>query len=254
MNAARMFRKGCAEPNTGAERLSAQSRTHIDERKGRHTMDHDRPPFGGGPRHGRGERHWPPHMWRDMPRDFAEDFDRGGRGGGGRDRVERGALRYVLLDALRDGPKHGYEIIKSLEERTGGAYAPSPGTVYPTLQYLEDLGLIRPEQVDERRVFALTEAGTGELTAHAEIVDRFWSRFTARESMGASGAEVGFVRDEFNDLMRTIWGGVRSAAMRGDHEAIRNVRLALERCKSEVREIITRGAAGTPGNGPEGQQ
>src|SRR5437588_12779767 len=60
----------------------------------------------------------------------------GGPGGppwhGMRERLERGLLRYVILDVLSDGPKHGYEIIKRLEERTGGRYAPSPGTLYPT--------------------------------------------------------------------------------------------------------------------------
>ena len=67
--------------------------------------------------------------------------------------------RYILLDALRDGPKHGYEIIKTLEERSGGKYVPSPGTVYPTLQYLEDQGLVRATEEADRRIYqSLTPA------------------------------------------------------------------------------------------------
>src|SRR5262249_21978894 len=70
-----------------------------------------------------------------------------GRGGGGRFRggrmFEQGDLKYVILQLLDEKPRHGYEIIKELEDRFGGAYSPSPGTVYPTLTMLEDLGYAR---------------------------------------------------------------------------------------------------------------
>jgi DNA-binding PadR family transcriptional regulator len=181
-----------------------------------------------------------------MFREFADEFVGERRGRGRHDRMERGTLRYVLLDALKDGPKHGYEVIKSLDERTEGRYAPSPGTVYPTLQYLDDLGLVRAEQADERRVYAITDAGRTELAAHDEVVRAFWSRFTEQAAPGQSRAEVGFVRDEFGDLTRTVWEGVRGIMRSGDHAAIRDIRLALERCKNDVREIIARSASGGP--------
>src|SRR5438128_1242224 len=98
-------------------------------------------------------------------------------GGRGQERMERGALRYVLLDALRTGPQHGYEMIKALEERTHGQYAPSPGALYPTLQYLADLGFVRATREEDRRVYELTEAGRAELDAHQDRVDAFWARF-----------------------------------------------------------------------------
>ncbi len=205
-------------------------------------MHPDERPFANDPRGGRDQRRWSPRMWRDL----TDEFDGGRRGHGRHDRMERGTLRYVLLDALRDGPKHGYEVIKSLEERTGGRYAPSPGTVYPTLQYLDDLGLVRAEQADERRVYALTDAGSAELAAHDDVVRGFWSRFTEQAPPRQSRAEVGFVRDEFGELTRTVWEGVRGIMRGGDHAAIRDIRLALERCKGEVREIIARSASGGP--------
>jgi DNA-binding PadR family transcriptional regulator len=206
-------------------------------------MHPDERPFAHDPRRGRGERGRGPRPWRDFP----DEFDGEQRGHGRHDRMERGTLRYVLLDALRDGPKHGYEVIKSLEERTGGRYAPSPGTVYPTLQYLDDLGFVRAEQADERRVYAITDAGRAELIAHDEVVRAFWSRFTEQAAPGQSRAEVGFVRDEFGDLTRTVWEGVRGIMRSGDHAAIREIRLALERCKNDVREIIARSvSAGSP--------
>jgi DNA-binding PadR family transcriptional regulator len=172
--------------------------------------------------------------------------ERGGRGraGGPRDRARRGEARYLLLDALRDGPKHGYEIIRALEERSSGQYAPSPGTVYPTLQYLEDLGLVRAEQEAERRVYHLTETGRAELNAHAEEVDSFWARLRGKGASPASRTELGFLQDELDHLMRTVWGGLQALLGRDDDAAIRRVRQSVEQCREEVRRII---AGDTPG-------
>jgi DNA-binding PadR family transcriptional regulator len=155
-----------------------------------------------------------------------------------RDRARRGEARYVLLDALRDGPKHGYEIIKALEERSAGQYAPSPGTVYPTLQYLEDLGLMRSDQEADRRVYHLTEAGRAELDAHAKEVEAFWARLKGPGTSATSQAEIGFLQDELENLTRTVWGGLRAALNQDDPETIRRVRQAVEQCRNEVRQII----------------
>ncbi len=169
---------------------------------------------------------------------------RGGDGGPGRDhfggprgRARRGEARYVLLDALRDGPKHGYEIIKALEEKSGGRYAPSPGTVYPTMQLLEDQGLVRADQGAERRVYALTEAGQADLEAHAEEVADFWARFAA-QSASATTPEIGFLQEELEALTRTVWGGLRGLQERDGSEAIRRMRQALVHCRQEIRAVI----------------
>jgi DNA-binding PadR family transcriptional regulator len=83
---------------------------------------------------------------------------RHGRGWGG-SRHRRGDIRLVLLAALVDGSAHGYELMGRLEESSGGAWRPSPGSVYPTLQLLEDEGLVRSVQEGDRRVYELTDAG-----------------------------------------------------------------------------------------------
>jgi len=158
--------------------------------------------------------------------------------GGPRGRARRGEARYILLDALRDGPKHGYEIIKALEEKSGGRYAPSPGTVYPTMQFLQDQGLVRADQEAERRVYALTEAGQADLEAHAEEVADFWARFAEPATPPASQPEVGFLRDDLDDLARTVWGGLRDTLDRDDPETVRAVRQALARCREEIRAVI----------------
>jgi len=87
------------------------------------------------------------------------DFDHHERRGG-RGRMRRGDLRLLLLAGLLDGPAHGYELMKRLEETTGGRWRPSPGSIYPMLQLLEDEGLVRAREDEGRRVYELTELGT----------------------------------------------------------------------------------------------
>ena len=159
--------------------------------------------------------------------------------GGMRGRARRGEMRYLLMDVLRDGPKHGYEIVKTIEERTGGRYVPSPGSVYPTMQFLADQGLVRADQDAERRVFELTEAGKAELDAHAEDVRAFWERFTAVQVAEASRYEVAFLMEDLENLSRTIWGGLREAMEKGDQEKIRTIRKVVENSQNEIRGIIS---------------
>ncbi len=186
--------------------------------------------FGGGS----GHEHWG---------SFFGGPGFGGPGfGGGRERLERGALRYLILSVLKDGPQHGYEIIKQMEEKTYGFYSPSPGTLYPTLQYLEDLGLVRSDQESDKRVYNITDSGRAELDKQSEMVNGFWARFQNRGTSGAAEYELRFAGDAFRDLIRTVVGGFRSGALRNDPETVRKVRAALEKCQNDIREIITKSA------------
>ena len=133
-------------------------------------------------------------------------------------------------------------MIKLLEERTHGQYVPSPGALYPTLQYLADLGLIRaaprghPE--GDRRVYEITEAGLAELAAQQPRVDAFWAHFGSDATSPSIRHEVGFLKDEMKDLFRTVWSGLREAIQSGDRELIKSVRRAVEQCQEEVRTLI----------------
>ena len=122
---------------------------------------------------------------------------RGGRGwghherGGGRRRVfDGGELRLVLLALLEAQPRHGYDLIREIEERTGGAYAPSPGVVYPTLTMLDEMGHI--DEVKEegaRKRFAITDAGRTFLAEKAAEVEALLARLgQLGESQGRTGA------------------------------------------------------------------
>ena len=128
--------------------------------------------------------------YRFGPFEFDVDFDIGnGRGWGGwgggrrhgrRDRkrmFEAGELRLVLLKLIADQPRHGYELIKAIEDMTGGEYAPSPGVVYPTLTMLEDMGLIAEKKSkDSKKVFEATDEGRAHLDENPEEVDELIER------------------------------------------------------------------------------
>ncbi|MET9295087.1 PadR family transcriptional regulator [Streptomyces sp. NPDC003077] len=93
---------------------------------------------------------------------FGPPFGGRGRGGGPRGRARRGDVRASILALLKDRPMHGYEMIQEIAERSGGAWKPSPGSVYPTLQLLEDEGLITSATEGGKKLFSLTETGTAE--------------------------------------------------------------------------------------------
>ena len=83
-------------------------------------------------------------------------------------RMRRGDIRTALLVALADAPGHGYELIQRLSDKTGGGWQPSPGSVYPTLQLLEDEGLVASTEREGKRVYALTDAGRAEAARRVE--------------------------------------------------------------------------------------
>jgi DNA-binding PadR family transcriptional regulator len=120
---------------------------------------HDRGRRGGHPRH---HHHHPPHRGGGRG-----GWDGRGRHGGGR-RAGRGDIRAAVITLLNEAPMHGYQIIQELAERSGGAWRPSPGSIYPALQLLQDEGLVTAEETDGKRVFTLTEAGRQQAAARAD--------------------------------------------------------------------------------------
>src|SRR5512142_152279 len=114
------------------------------------------------------------HGWKGWGWDPRAFGGFGPRGGGSFFRA--GEVRLALLSLLADGPAHGYELMKRLEQRSGGTYQASAGTVYPVLQQLEDEGLATSELQDGKKVYRITEAGQAELAKEAEAVERIWRR------------------------------------------------------------------------------
>jgi len=132
---------------------------------------------------------------REAEGEGAEEF-RGRRGRRGR-MFAQGELRLALLALIAEEPRHGYELIKAIEEMTGGDYAPSPGAVYPTLQLLEDEGAIEEAEAEgAKKPFAATQAGRDELDTRAEEVEGLMRR------LGRHGERTTTVRS--HDLFRAM--------------------------------------------------
>ena len=128
---------------------------------------------------GRGGGSWS-RSWGPFHFDFgdgAESWGGGRRGRKGRRMFESGELRLVLLKLIVDEPRHGYDLIRAIEDLTGGEYAPSPGVVYPTLTLLQDMGLIE-EATGEgaRKPFQATDEGRTHLEEREDEVDALFER------------------------------------------------------------------------------
>ncbi len=96
--------------------------------------------------------------------------------GRGRPWFGSGDMKYVILRLLQDKPMHGYEVMKALEEQTHGCYKPSPGTVYPTLQWLDDEGLVKAEDREGKKVYVITDAGRQFLEENKSSVEDIFDR------------------------------------------------------------------------------
>ncbi len=127
----------------------------------------------------------------------------------GRRMFDGGELRLVLLKLIEGGPRHGYDLIRAIEELTGGAYAPSPGIVYPTLTLLADMELIaEQESKGARKLFAITDAGTAHLAERAEEVAALMARLEGLGEM-RERSNRGPVRRAVANLKSAIHGRLR---------------------------------------------
>lgn len=135
-----------------------------------------------------------------------------------------GDLRLYLLKLLEDSPRHGYELIRSMEDRFMGMYSPSPGTIYPRLAALEEDGLVERIEADGRKVYRLTDAGREELAARIEEVVAVGERVarTAREVADQ-------IRDEVQASVRDLRRDLRSA--------VRDVRREERRSRRPDEEL-----------------
>lgn len=165
---------------------------------------------------------------------------RGGRGpwarrGGGRGGrfFEQGDLRLVILEMIARQPRHGYELIKEIEDRLGGAYSPSPGTVYPTLTLLEELGYIRQtNEAGPKKLFEATPEGLAFLDANRPQIDGLFARID----------QAGSGRDFAPRVMRAM-GNVKLALRLKlssgplDAEQVDKIAAALDAAALEIERI-----------------
>ena len=165
----------------------------------------------------------------------------GPRGGGRQQRgrmgriFEQGDLKYVILRLLEEKPRHGYEIIKELEDRCGGAYSPSPGTVYPTLTMLEDLGYakVTPDE-GGRRVYEITPEGAAYLKEHSSTVDSIFERI-ARFMEGFLDAPMMEVNTAFRRVARSAYGHASKHV--NDSAKLQRIKEILDRAAGELEQL-----------------
>jgi DNA-binding PadR family transcriptional regulator len=147
----------------------------------------------------------------------------------------RGDLKYVILELLKDQPRHGYDIIRALEERMRGFYRPSPGSVYPTLQMLEDLGYVTSNQEEGKKVYSITDAGRRYLVEQQSTVDDIRSRVAAGWD-AASRPEMADLMHELQQLARALFRQGTRGALK-DPERLRKLREIVSRARNEVETL-----------------
>ena len=137
---------------------------------------------------------------------------------------EKGDLKYVILNLLKDKPSHGYEIIRALEDLFHGFYTPSAGSVYPTLQMLNDMGYVDSSEQDGKKIYTITDEGRKFLKEQQEVVDKIESQM--KDWWGPRNI------DDFHDTIRDI----RKLGRMVSHQAHN---LGPEKW-AKIREIVSR--------------
>ena len=146
---------------------------------------------------------------------------------------ESGEIKFVILRLLREKPRHGYEVIKELEESFVGCYTPSAGTVYPTLQLLEDQGYVRAVEEEGKRVYHITPEGERFLDENQGVLDDILDR--VRETVrGFTGGRIGELHEAMADIAKATY---RRAWHRGpDHPSVGRVIEILRKAASDIRQ------------------
>ncbi len=157
-------------------------------------------------------------------------FPRGPRGRGRRAR--RGDIRTAALLLLAEEPRNGYEIMQEVEERSGGVWRPSPGSVYPALQQLEDEGLIRSEEQEGRRQFVLTDAGRKAVEERGADSQAPWEQMSGDVSEGMH---------ELGRLMKEVAFAFAQVMRTGSEEQIAKAREVLATARRDLYGILAEG-------------
>jgi DNA-binding PadR family transcriptional regulator len=154
-------------------------------------------------------------------------FGRGGCGQGVKGefmRMRRGDIKFHLLEILKETPRHGYEIISELEKQSGG-YRPSPGSVYPTLQMLEEGGFLTGEQVEGKKVYTITAEGLKLLEERGE------KPFEAHPKM----AQAFEMRKSLMKFGAAVMDGVRD----GDEETVKRISEIINQARRDVYSVLS---------------
>jgi DNA-binding PadR family transcriptional regulator len=146
-----------------------------------------------------------------------------------RPKASRGDVRAAILALLKEGPRNGYQIMSEIEERSGGAWRPSPGAVYPALSQLADEGLIDAEETGGRRTFRLTDAGREYIEQNPEMARGAWESSAQQEAWQVPGLFAAAAR---------LGAGIVQTAHAGTPEQVLAAERLLERTRRELYRIL----------------
>jgi len=177
-----------------------------------------------GPHH----HHRHHHHLHHAPHDHPHHGGPGPRGRGPK-MFDAGAMRYVVLQLIAEKPRHGYEIIKELEQRSGGGYTPSPGAIYPLLSMLLDLGHVAATADGNKKLHTITPEGQAFLDENRQMVDAFVSR------LSESGEGGGDIRMLMHALKEVVI--VRARDHAAPRERLDQIRAILKRAADEINQL-----------------
>ena len=198
----------------------------------------------GRRRHGGGGGHGPGHGFGPGPFGpggfggfgFGRGFGPGGRG----KRARRGDVRAAVLLLLEEEPRNGYQLMQELEERSGGVWRPSPGSIYPALSQLEDEGLVSSDESAGRRAFQLTDEGRAYIEENREALGVPWE---------AVGGDVPEGLLELRKLMMQLGMATMQVAQAGDEAQTDEARKVLEEARRSLYRILAGDAGDEPAAG-----
>jgi DNA-binding PadR family transcriptional regulator len=151
-------------------------------------------------------------------------------------RCERGLVRYLVLDAIASQPRHGYEIIQAIGDKSGGAYKPSPGVVYPTLQLLEELEHARTVPQGERKTYEITAQGKADLAEHATEVAEFYEGSTDA-GWEDHADDVAHVMKRVGRILRLFKHGMRRGTVRPS--TLRKMHRVLDEALGKLEDLLS---------------
>ena len=150
---------------------------------------------------------------------------------------ERGGIKFAIMGLLKDKPRHGYDIIRAMEEHSKGMYTPSAGAIYPILQALEDRDLLASTTEGGKRVYSVTQAGLAFLEENKEDARRHRDRWMAQLGPGGHGEGWSAMSDA-RETIEEMMGAVRTTA--GDPAKRSEIREVLEEAAKKVGDIARR--------------
>lgn len=166
----------------------------------------------------------------------------GGRGEGRRRFFERGEFKFALLELLAAEPMHGYQLIKAMEERTGGLYTPSAGSVYPNLQLLEDMNLIDFIDQDGKKLYRITEEGRAHLrerkASEPEPSENRWERRGRHRAAGDFKHGLRGLMKEWSDVIYLLARAAQTAQEDPSSERAAQFRERMTKLRQELKAVL----------------